>query len=65
MEELNYKDAYYHLFNGITDVCAALSVSGGQMGVMQIRRRLEQLQCTGEEICIGTTPVISLFPENE
>lgn len=65
MEQLNYKDAYYHLFNGISDICAALSLPIYQQRVMKIRRQLEQLQCAGEEICIGETQVISLFPENE
>ncbi len=65
MEPLNYKEAYYHLFNGISDICAALALPGGRMQAMQIRRQLEQLQCAGEEICTGPAPVISLFPEKE
>ena len=63
MEPLNYKEAYYHLFNGICDICAALTLSNGRVPAMQIRRQLEQLQCTGEEICTGPAPVISLFAE--
>ncbi len=63
MEQLNYKDAYYHLFNGISDICAALSLPQNRQRVMQIRRQLEQLQCAGEDICISSTQVISLFPE--
>jgi hypothetical protein len=65
MEQLNYKDAYYHLFNGISDMCAALSLPQHRQHAMQIRRQLEKLQCAGEDICIGETPVISLFCENE
>lgn len=65
MEQLNYKDAYYHLFNGISDICAALSMTQHRQHAMQIRRQLENLQCAGEDICIGVTRVISLFPENE
>jgi hypothetical protein len=65
MEQLNYKDAYYHLFNGISDICAGMSMPTQRQRVMQIRRQLEQLQCAGEDICIGETRVISLFPENE
>ena len=65
MDSLNYKDAYYHLFNGISDICAALAMPNNRQRSMQIRRQLEQLQCAGEDICIGTSPVISLFPENE
>lgn len=65
MEPLNYKDAYYHLFNGISDICASLALPQNRHRVMQIRRQLEQLQCAGEDICIGAPQVISLFPENE
>ncbi len=65
MELLNYKEAYYHLFNGISDICAALSLPQNRQRIAMLRRRLEQLQCAGEDICIGDceVEVISLFPE--
>ena len=65
MEPLNYKEAYYQLFNGICDICAVLALPNRRMPAMEIRRQLEQLQCKGEEICTGPAPVISLFAEKK
>ena len=51
-KELCYKEAYLHLFNGVTDLIAELGEATGAEALF-MRERLRVLQEECEEICVG------------
>lgn len=54
---MNYKDAYYHLFNRITDLTAHLENLQSLHEQMNVPLLLRQMQSESEEICTSAEPL--------